>query len=168
MVDPHVEIPVAADIQRRHARIVWQAGRHAVVPAGPTFVNGRPVTEVCELEHGDAVKLAASVSLHYHQPPLLGDTARLDVGYPARATPGCDGVVLLGKTLVLGQSPAAHIVCHELDRAVILVHRAGELFVQSSGRLEVDGERVRGWSRLHPRSRLVCDELALSLEPRCG
>lgn len=166
VVEPRVDIPLAGDVQRRHAKLIWQAGRHALLAASPVKVNGRQVQELATLEHGDIVRLSDAVTLCYRQPPLLGPTALLDLICPARTVPWSDGIVLMGETLILGQSPAAHIVCSELSKALILVHRSGELFVQSARWVEIDGKRGRGLQQVAMGSRLVCEDVAITLEPR--
>ncbi|HMP79837.1 MAG TPA: hypothetical protein PKD54_10325, partial [Pirellulaceae bacterium] len=108
--------------------------------------------------------LADSVGVRYRQPLLLGSTACLDLIRPARTVPWCDGILLMGETLILGQSPAAHIMCHELSKGLVLVNRQGDLTVQTSRWIDVDGRRVRGSVRIGLGSRLVCDDVSVTFE----
>jgi diguanylate cyclase (GGDEF)-like protein len=86
--DPRCELPVgAADVSRRHARIVPEADGHRVVDLGSTngtWVNGRPVTSH-QLVAGDRLELGSCVLRYLRQGEAdaedlgaLADLARKD------------------------------------------------------------------------------------------
>jgi diguanylate cyclase (GGDEF)-like protein len=86
--DPRCELPIgAADVSRRHARIVPDAEGHRVVDLGSTngtWVNGRPVTSR-KLAPGDRIELGSCVLRYLRQGEAdaedlaaLADLARRD------------------------------------------------------------------------------------------
>lgn len=86
--DPRCELPIgAADVSRRHARIVPDDGGHRVVDLGSTngtWVNGRPVTSR-KLLPGDRIELGSCVLRYLRQGEAdaedlaaLADLARRD------------------------------------------------------------------------------------------
>ena len=86
--DPRCELPLgAADVSRRHARIVPDADGHRVVDMGSTngtYVNGRPVTSR-RLSAGDRIELGSCVLRYLRQGEAdaedlgaLADLARRD------------------------------------------------------------------------------------------
>lgn len=86
--DPRCELPIgAADVSRRHARIVPDAEGHRVVDMGSTngtWVNGRPITSR-KLVPGDRIELGSCVLRYLRQGEAdaedlaaLADLARRD------------------------------------------------------------------------------------------
>ena len=86
--DPRCELPIgAADVSRRHARIVPDAEGHRVVDLGSTngtWVNGRPITSR-KLAPGDRIELGSCVLRYLRQGEAdaedlaaLADLARRD------------------------------------------------------------------------------------------
>ncbi len=86
--DPRCELPIgAADVSRRHARIVPDADGHRVVDLGSTngtWVNGRPITSR-KLAPGDRIELGSCVLRYLRQGEAdaedlaaLADLARRD------------------------------------------------------------------------------------------
>jgi two-component system cell cycle response regulator len=86
--DPRCELPIgAADVSRRHARIVPDADGHRVVDLGSTngtWVNGRPITSR-KLSPGDRIELGSCVLRYLRQGEAdaedlsaLADLARRD------------------------------------------------------------------------------------------
>jgi diguanylate cyclase (GGDEF)-like protein len=86
--DPRCELPLgAADVSRRHARIVPDADGHRVVDMGSTngtYVNGRPITSR-RLSAGDRIELGSCVLRYLRQGEAdaedlsaLADLARRD------------------------------------------------------------------------------------------
>lgn len=66
------------EISRRHARVIYQAGRYAIEDLGSTngtTVNGRRITASTSLNNGDIIALGDSISLVFYGPSdMAGET----------------------------------------------------------------------------------------------
>ena len=159
-----VDIPLSADVSRRHAAIRRQSDEYVIDPWHPVFVRGQQVQQPTPLRDGDRMSLGDSMEIEFRKPHALSATARLVFGSRHNTQPASDGVMLMGESLVLGPQEHNHIVCREWTRDVILFRRGDQLWCRAQGSIDVDGERFEGEARLGPNSRIEGDEFAVSLE----
>lgn len=159
------EIPLMADVSRRHAAITRDGEHYLLEPLRTCSVDGVAVTERVRL-YADADVELGPVRLHFNVPHVCGVTARLDVVSGHRLRPHADGVVLLADACVVGPSAASHIVAPSASRTCVLFRRAdGTIVFRTAGSYDVDGRRASETSVVTRSSRITADGLRWQLEP---
>ena len=159
-----VDIPILADLSRRHAKIRRENEGYVLEPLHPVRVDAEEIVSPVALHDGDEIELGR-VRLRFRQPHPLSCTARLEFVSNHRTQPTADAVLLMAESCVLGPSQQNHVVCRDFDSDVVLFRRDGELHCRSLTPIEVDGRRCDGASVLRPNSHVSGDEFSLSLEP---
>jgi len=160
-----VDVPLLADLSRRHAVVRRDGEGHVLTPVRRVQLNGNELTAARALVDGDQMELGGSVSLRYVKGNPLSNTARLDFVSRHRTSPNCDAVVLLAETMILGPGRSSHVECHTWPGDVI-VHRVGDsLRVRGKGEFMIDGVLQRDKGVLTTRSRVVGDNFSFTLEP---
>ena len=160
-----VDVPLLADLSRRHAKI-RRAGEGYVLEAiRDSRVNGRPVAGVRSLADGDLIELAGNVKLRFRQPHPLSATARLDFVSPHRTQPSVDAVLLMADACILGPGPASHVTCPDWSHEVVLYQQGGNLGCRADGVWPVDGREVSERAAVTDRSTIAGDNFSLTLEP---
>jgi hypothetical protein len=86
-----LDIPIQADLSRRHARIARRGDGYVIEPWHLTRVNGQVVRGKTLLSDGDEIELAQGVRLRFRQPHVLSASARLDFLSHHRTQPKADG-----------------------------------------------------------------------------
>ena len=99
-----VDIPLSADVSRRHAMIRRHTDEYVIEPWHPVFLRGREVEQPEPLRDGDQISLGKSMQIEFRQPHALSATARLMFSSRHSTQPAADGVILMGDSLVLGAS----------------------------------------------------------------
>lgn len=168
--DSQVEVPLMADVSRRHATILRDGEHYLLDPLRTCSVDGRAVAEQvrlpAEAELGLGSDDRSAVRLRFRLPHVCGVSARLDVTSGHRLRPHADGVVLLADACVVGPSPASHIVASSASRSCVLFRRAdGTIVFRTAGSYDVDGRRASETSVVTRRSRITADDLRWQLEP---
>lgn len=168
--DSQVEVPLMADVSRKHAAIVRDGEHYLLDPLRTCSVDGRVATERVRLYADAELQLGADamsgVKLHFNVPHVCGVSARLDVVSGHRLRPHADGVVLLADACVVGPSPASHIVASQASRTCVLFRRPdGTIVFRTAGSYDVDGRRMSETSVVTRRSRITADGLCWQLEP---
>ena len=159
-----VEVPILADLSRRHAKIIRDGEGYVVESYSTIHVNGKRIHDRALLRDGDEIELGSGVRLLFHKPHALSATARLDFASRHRTQPAADGILLMAESCVLGPRRQNHIVCREWMDDVILFRQGSELCCRSSGALEIDEQPYDGRGRITHNSRVTGDDFALSLE----
>ncbi len=159
-----VDVPLMADLSRRHASIVREAEHHLLIPQATTHVSGKRVDGPTTIREGDLLQFGDSVELRFRRPHPLSTTARLDFVSHHRTSPSADGVLLLGNSLLLGPDGRNHVICPQWTEPLMLVRRGQGLFCRATGTVQVDGRPVEGEVAIGLDSRIVSDEFCLSLE----
>jgi hypothetical protein len=162
--DCQVDIPIQADLSRRHARIVRQGDGYVIEPYQATRVNGQTVGGKTLLSDGDEIELAQSVRLRFRQPHALSASARLDFISHHRTLPKADGVLLMAESCVLGPKWQNHVVCRDWQGDVVLYRRDGDLFCRAMDSLEIDGRLCDGRGQIHANSHVSGSDFSMSLE----
>jgi hypothetical protein len=151
------------DLDRDHATIARDGDTYVLRARQPSFVNGRRV-ESASLRDGDVIRLGSSVELEFRQPSPVSSTARLSVVSRHRLPLAVDGVLLMGETCILGNSPQAHVPAPGLSEPVVLYRQANALWCKASGTFEVDGRPSAARAPLTLQSSVLGEGFSFSLE----
>jgi hypothetical protein len=159
-----VDIPIQADLSRRHAKISRQGDGYVIEPWQTTRVNGQMIHGKTLLSDGDEIELAQAVRLRFRQPHALSASARLDFMSHHRTHPKADGVLLMAESCVLGPKWQNHVVCREWQGDVVLYRRDGDLFCRAMDSIEIDGVSCDGRGQIHRNSHVSGSDFSMSLE----
>jgi hypothetical protein len=159
-----LDIPIQADLSRRHARIARRGDGYVIEPLHMTRVHGQIIRGKTLLSDGDEIELAQGVRLRFRQPHALSASARLDFLSHHRTQPKADGVLLMAESCVLGPKWQNHVVCRDWQGDVVLYRRDGELCCQAMDSLEIDGRLCDGRGPLQRNSRVSGSDFSMSLE----
>lgn len=165
VADRQADVPIVADLSRRHVTLQRHAEGYLLVPHAATRVDGRVVESARVLEDGDLLQLGSSVEFRFRQPSPLSQSARLELLSPHRPDPAADGVLLMAHTCVLGPSAQSHVVCRGWSQQLVLLQTERKIGCQVPGPVEVDGRRTSGRIDLTDRSRVCGEDFCFSLEP---
>jgi len=164
--DDSVEIPILADISRRHAEIVRQGETCVLSACRECRVDGRTVERSTPLRRDSTIELGTGVRLKFRQPHPLSSTARVDMLSRHRTQPSCDGIILAHETIVIGPATTAHITTRGIAQELVLFRHDGLWHCRrGNGSVTVDGVASGGRVLLQPNSRIVSGDLSVSLEP---
>jgi hypothetical protein len=168
--EANVEVPIMADISRRHATIRRDGEHYLIDPLRPCFIDGRTIGESARLgtsaELGLGADWNAAVRLRFRLPHAASLSARLDLESGHRFRPHADGVVLLADTCLVGPAKVCHVVAPGADRTHVLCRRAdGTIVFRTSGSYDVDGRKAVETSVVTRSSRIAGDDFLWQLEP---
>jgi tetratricopeptide (TPR) repeat protein len=137
-----VDLPMQADLSRRHARIVRRDEEYWLEPIrGRVCYAGDLLTEPRLLADGQELLLGDRVRLRFRRPHPLSCTARLERLSSHRTVPLADAVLLMAHTCILGSDGRSHVVCPESTAPIYITHEnRGILKCHSKERIEVDGQ----------------------------
>jgi len=140
------EIPILADLSRRHASIRREGEAYIVAPIHHVRVDGVELTGPMVLKDGVLIELGAAVRLRFRKPHALSGTAILTLESHHKTEPAVDGVVLMSESCVLGSKPQSHIRCRDWTDDLVLFRRGDDLQFRTASsvtvdRVEVDGEQ---------------------------
>ncbi len=160
-----VEVPLQADISRRHAMIRREGEGYVVEPLGGSVkIDGKLIEGAALLSDGDELELGDGVRLRFRRPHVLSASARLEILSRHRTQPFVDGVILMAESCVLGPKWQNHVVCRDWTGDVVLFRQEDRLFCRAMESLEIDGKLHDGRGKLGPNSRVVGSDFSLSLE----
>jgi len=160
-----VEVPLQADISRRHAQIRREGEGYLVEPLGGAVkVDGKRIEGAALLSDGDEFELGDGVRLRFRRPHVLSASARLEIVSRHRTQPFVDGVILMAESCVLGPKWQNHVVCRDWSGDVVLYRREDQIYCRAMESLEIDGKLHDGRGKLGPNSRVVGSDFSLSLE----
>ncbi len=161
--DAPVDVPLVADIARRHATIRRDREGYVIDPSGETWLDNRRLESAAPLPDTASLRLG-SVALRFRRPHPLSATARIEVASRHRVRPSCDAVLLLAQSCVLGSRPTSHIVCADWRHDVMLFYSAGTLNCRIAGEFEIDGRPHTDSGPLGLNSRVAGDGFSFSVE----
>ncbi len=174
-----VDVPIQADIRRRHVSIRRQGEGYVLVPLsareslpgsaavrqGRVRIDGKDVKSPALLNDGDEFELGEGVRLRFRKPHALSASARLEILSNHRTHPFADAVLLMAESAVLGPKWQNHVICRDWTTDVVLYRQEQNLFCRAMQSLEIDGRLQEGRGQLNVRSRVVGPDFSLSLEP---
>lgn len=163
--DSLADIPLLADLSRRHASVIRQGDSYVIRAWHPTYVNERPVVGTAPLRDRDLIRLGSTVELSFRQPSPVSATARLEVESRHRLPLAVEGVILMAETCILGPPPQSHLSASSLATPVVLFRHDGRLWCRTSAAMVVDGRNERGRVPLKLTSHVQGDGFSFCLEP---
>jgi hypothetical protein len=160
------DLPLLADLKRRHATITRRGEQYHVTASGPATLNGKAVAEgvAVGLRTGDSLTLGADVGFQFSIPSPLSNTARLVCTSGHRPRERVDGVVLLEQVCQLGPQADHHIVCPRVEAPLILFLKGGRLWCRSPLEWTLDGVPVAGSAPLFAGAVVATETLSFRLE----
>jgi hypothetical protein len=159
-----VDVPICADISRRHAQICRRGDGYVIEPFQRTRVNDQVIRDKTLLSSGDEIELGESVRLRFRQPHALSASARLDLVSRHRTSPSADGILLMAESCVLGPKLQNHVVCQDWQNDVVLYRRDDELHCRAMDAIEIDGQLCDGVGHVSPNSHVIGADFSMSLE----
>ncbi len=148
------EIPILADLSRRHATIHRERESYVITPIHRVRVDGTELQGPVVLKNGSLIELGESVRLRFRKPHALSSTAVLTLESHHKTEPAVDGIVLMSDSCILGTQPQSHIACRGWTEDLVLFRRGEDLRFRSAalGGIITDNTRIDG------------DDFALSFE----
>jgi hypothetical protein len=159
-----VDVPIQADLSRRHATIRRQGESYVIEPLGRVRVEGKMIESTTLLSDGDEIELGSGVCLRFRKSHALSASARLDFVSRHRPQPYADAVLLMAESCVLGPKWHNHVVCRDWPDDVVLYRQDDDLYCRSMQPLEIDGLLCDGRGRITQSSRVTGDDFSMSLE----
>jgi hypothetical protein len=160
-----VDVPIQADISRRHLKIRREGEGYVVEPLAPRVaIDGKPLTGPALLSDGDEIVLNDAVRLRFRKPHVLSASARLDVLTGHRTQPFADGVLLMAESCVLGPKWQNHVVCRDWAGDVVLYRQDERIFCRAMESIEIDGQLFDGRGPVRPGSQVLGSDFSMTLE----
>ncbi len=159
-----VDIPIQADIRRRHLRIKRSANGYLAEPLEINKPDDSSVTRPTILGHGQKFDLGGGVQARFSMPHPLGGSARIDLISRHRTDPWSDAILLLGDALMIGPFESHHVRSPRLSEELLLFRRGNEIVLRAPGAYELDGETKTGDITVNRNMRLVGEGYSVSLE----
>jgi hypothetical protein len=144
------DIPLLANLSRRHATFVRGKEGYVLEAHGPVKVAGRLVEGAAHLNHDYSVELGGSVRLRFRLPSVLSATAVIDFVSDHRPPQSVDGVVLLEENCLLGPGRDNHIRCPEWGESVLLYRKEGRFWCKSQSDLVIGGRVAKEEVTIEP------------------
>jgi FHA domain len=160
----YIDVPILADVSRRHAIIRRDAESYVIEPRRDVCVNGRAIESLTLLADGSLIELGGGTRLRFRLPHPLSRTARLEFVSHHRTQPSTDGVLLMAESCVLGPGSKSHIVCPNWPADVVLFSQGDQLHCRTAGRFQIDGVEVDGRGPIGRSSQVVGEHFSMSLE----
>ena len=160
----NADIPILADLSRRHASIRREGESYVLTPIHTVSVDGREISGPVVLSANCEIQLGNSVRLQFRKPHALSGTAVLTVVSNHKTDPAVDAIVLMADSCILGSESHSHIRCRDWEENLVLFHRNGDLHYRSHSSVEIDGELAGRDAPLPTNCRLEAENIALSLE----
>ena len=158
-----VDIPLVADVSRKHAKIRRINDQYILEPISPVWIQGVETTNVTPLNHGDHIQLG-SVQLLYTKPHPLSATARLDFTNRHGTNPRTDGILLMGDSLIVGNRQHDHVVNPYDDHQIVLYRCPEGLRCRSDQPLQIDEQEETNEGTVYLGSRIKSELISLGLE----
>ncbi|MEX2188816.1 MAG: hypothetical protein WD875_18550 [Pirellulales bacterium] len=162
------DVPILADLSRRHAVVRRDGESYTLVPLQATRLDGRLLDGPAPLIDGGEIELGGGVRLRFRRPHPLSATAVLDFVSQHRPRPKVDGVVLMAQTCVFSPRPTSHVVCRDWPDEVILFHEGKNLICRTNTVLNAGGQRREQRQVVGPGARIQGTDFAISFEEITG
>lgn len=138
------DIPILADLSRRHATIRREGEAYVLHPIHRVSIDGKELAGPQVLSEGALVELGDSVKLRFRKPHALSGTAVLTIESHHKTDPAVDGIVLMSESCVLGSQPQSHIPCRGWTDDFVIFRRDDQLQFRTAASVEINGEPSSG------------------------
>ena len=161
--DGSVDVPILADLSRRHAIIRREGEAYVLTPLQRT-TGRRPAGDRSRRAPRQVAwsSWATRVELRFRKPHALSNTAVLEILSHHKTEPAVDGIVLMRESCILGPQSHSHVRCRDWTSDLVLFRRGDELMCRTHAPVEVDGQTCVGQAavgrQLPDRERGVCPE----------
>lgn len=159
-----VDVPILADLSRRHAIIRREGESYVLTPLHATAVDGRPLRESIILRDKMTIRLGDAAELRFRKPHALSATAVLEITSHHKTEPAVDAVVLMSESCILGPQAHSHIQCKHWTGDLVLFRRGEDLMLRSTLPAAVDGEPGVTQALVRAGSHVENEEISLSFE----
>lgn len=159
-----VDVPILADLSRRHAKIRREDGDYIIEPIQAVGLNGKAIQQPTLLTDGVEIQLASNVKYCFYKPHALSATARLDFASRHRTQPSVDAILLMAKSCVLGPRSRNHVFCRNWIDDVVLYRHEGELYCKAADSIQIDEKVCAGRGRITTNSHVSGSDFSLRLE----
>jgi hypothetical protein len=160
-----VDVPIQADISRKHVKIARQGEGYVLEPlSGRVVLDGKPLSEATLLSDGDEIVLGEGVKFRFRKPHVLSASARLELTSAHRTQPYADSIILMAESCVLGPKWQNHVVCRDWSGDVVLYRSDEKIMCRSMESIEIDGRLLEGRGPVRPGSHVVGNDFSLTLE----
>jgi tetratricopeptide (TPR) repeat protein len=163
-VGNQVAIPIHAELSRHHAKLRRSGDGYVLEPTQAVSLNGGKMVGKRLLRDQDEIQLGQGLKMRFRQPHPLSASARLEITSRHRILPGCNTVLLMAESCVLGPKLQDHIVCRDWKSDVVLYRQADDLFCRAMEPIEIDGVIYDGRGPIQPNSRVVGEDFSFTLE----
>jgi hypothetical protein len=158
------DVPLLANLSRRHATFLRSGERYLLLAHAPTQVAGRDVHDRVDLSDGYEVGLGANVRLKFRLPSVMSGTARLEFVSDHRPARAADGVILMDQTCLIGPGAENHIRCPGWPQSVLLFRRDGRLWCKSRDELFLGGRHAPDGGQLDPGVVVTATDIRFRIE----
>jgi hypothetical protein len=159
-----IDIPIRADLSRRHATIRREGENYILTPIHTAKVDGQTVVGPTLLRDKSLVELGESLKLRFTKPHTLSATAVLKIESKHKTEPAVDAIVLMSESCVLGPRPHSHIGCPGWADDLVLFRRGDDVQFRSKEILEINDHPGCTSGTITANCRLAGEEFALSFE----
>ena len=157
-----IDIPVQADLRRRHFEIKRVENRYLGSLASSEKSESEETWDfLADAQHLD---LGNGVHLKFMQTHPLGNSARLEFSSRHRTEPWSDAILLMGDALLLGPDRSHHVCCPGWQKNLVIYRKGAEIRLRAEGSLEVNGSKQSGEVVLQDGIRVVGSEFSISCE----
>ncbi|MEX0939633.1 MAG: FHA domain-containing protein [Pirellulales bacterium] len=163
--DSPPDVPLLADISRRHAVIHRDGEGYFVEPVHSVKVDGRPASGPTPLRDGSVLQLGENLRIRFRKPHALSATARLEIISHHKSMPSADAILLMADSCILGPGSHSHVVCRDWTQDVILHLNKEALHCRATGEFQIDGQPCGGQGPVTRSSQIEGEAFSLSLEP---
>ncbi|TWU28083.1 FHA domain-containing protein [Bythopirellula polymerisocia] len=159
-----VDIPVRADLSRRHASIRRERENYVLTPIHTTKVDGQTITGPIVLRNQALVELGDSLRLRFTKPHTLSATAVLLVESKHKTEPAVDAIVLMSESCVLGPGSHSHIRCPNWKSDIVLFRRGDDIQFRAKELVEFNDHPGTTSGIITADCRISGENFALSFE----
>jgi hypothetical protein len=161
---PNVDIPILADLSRRHASLRRDGESYVLTPVHRVSVDGAALSGPTVLNSGALIELGDNVRIRFRRPHALSATAVLTLESHHKTEPAVDSIVLMSDSCILGSQSHSHICCRNWTDELVFFRRGEGLTFRTSATVEVDGQPTDSQILLPENCRLEAENFAMSLE----
>lgn len=158
------DIPLQADLFRRHAEIVRLDEDYFLAASQPVRINGEPVQQRALLD-GDMIELGRHARLRFRLLNPISATAVLDLSARTRMARGVRRVILLDRHALIGPHASHHITCPDAPQALILYEHSGQVCVRPFRTAPADRFNDADAVILRPGQHCVVAQTGICIEP---
>lgn len=161
---PAADIPLLANLSRRHAVFARSGERYVIRALASTWVADQPVVDRTNLCDGQELRLGTGVRLKFRIPNPKSGTARLEFVSSHRPRQSMNSIVLMQDTCLLGRAQDNHVVCPDWGNTIVLYRYDGRLWCRGNGDLSINGVPMHADAPLEDGAVVTGPDICFRLE----